>query len=232
MRRARLDRRVAVGGGEPLVRGLDPAVAAVEGEVDPHQADPEGVGSQREIASPGRGRRLLRAGLRVHQVVPARSQDVRRGGVDRQRRLVLAVPCGDIRRAPHAHQGARACLRCRGRRVGGGHYRGQCPHHAADRGQYQKPPFSSYVHRASLEICQPFAAIVVDGERGRTAEEQATIGDGRAQNWERGYRDPRVPGILVSGQQVRPCTGKNAHSSDVVTYQATAPTMNDKISAS
>src|SRR5215471_3113735 len=32
------------------------------------------------------------------------------------------------------------------------------------------------------------------GERERTAEEKSMTEDGRAQNWDRGYRDPRAPG--------------------------------------
>ncbi len=78
LRDARLDGRVAVGSGEPLVGRLAPDVAAVEGEVDTGDAH-ACVGEEavyRERAGPARGGRRARARLLVHELVGTDRQHI------------------------------------------------------------------------------------------------------------------------------------------------------------
>ena len=103
---ARLGGGVAVGRGEPLIGGLDPRVPGIEREVVARQADPEVEGAERERARPCRRGRLLRARLRVDQVVRARGEDVRMDRVDGERGLVRRILGMGSRRAADADESA------------------------------------------------------------------------------------------------------------------------------
>ena len=104
MRVARLCRGIAIRGGESLVGRLGPRVSGIEREVHPGQTHARIERAERERAGSGRGCRLPRARLHIHQIVRAGREDVRPRRVDRERGLVDCVLRVLIHRARDANE--------------------------------------------------------------------------------------------------------------------------------